>query len=316
MLISIFDTRICDNNLGNHIIMDSIDKVLHEMYPEAFFVSLPYLESIGDVACDYNQASDYTFFGGTNSLSSEMRTYRQWGLDAKIAKRLAGVILLGVGWWQYQKEPDAYTRSILRKVLHPEYCHSVRDSFTASQLRAAGFENVCNTGCPTLWPLTPEHCTSIASCAAKDVLLTFTNYNQNPKMDRQLADILKDLYRDVYFWIQCPEDAAYISQILPEAKIIGPRLERLDAILASSLDIEYVGTRLHAGIRAMQHKRRTTIIEVDNRAREMRLDFKLPSVPREEIASLKARLTGEFATELAIPWRTIDSWKQQFLEKK
>jgi len=314
MLITVFDTRICDNNLGNQIIMDSVDAVLKKMFPQAFFVPLPYLDSIGKEACAYVKASNYTFFGGTNALSSEMRTYRQWGLDSDIAGRISGVVLLGVGWWQYQDVPDDYTRNILRNVLHPEHYHSVRDSFTARQLQAAGFQNVFNTGCPTLWPLTPEHCASIPVDKAEDVLLTFTCYRQNPEIDRKLAEILKKMYRNVYYWIQSPGDAAYISHILPDAKIVGPRLEYLDAILASPLDIEYVGTRLHAGVRAMQHRRRTTIIEVDNRAREMRLDFKLPSIPREEILSLEVRLNGEFKTELTMPWRTIDNWKQQFAD--
>lgn len=314
MLISLFDTRICDNNLGNHIIMDSVDKVLKEMFPDAFFVSLPYLDSIGREACAYNQASHYTFFGGTNALSSEMRVYRQWGLGPNEIQSLSGVILMGVGWWQYQGSPDAYTKNILRSVLHPEYYHSVRDSFTARQLKAAGFQNVFNTSCPTLWSLTPKHCAGIPSGKAQNVLLTFTNYRQDRERDQQLAALLKELYQNIYFWIQSPEDADYISHILPEAQIVGPRLEYLDAILASQLDIEYVGTRLHAGIRAMQHMRRTTIIEVDNRAREMRLDFNLPVVPREDIASLKDRLNGMFVTDLTIPWRAIENWKHQFAD--
>jgi hypothetical protein len=144
--------------------------------------------------------------------------------------------------------------------------------------------------------------------------LTFTNYRQDPEQDRLLASLLSKLYRDVYFWIQGPEDADYIAHILPEAKLIGPRLEYLDAVLASPLDIEYVGTRLHAGIRAMQHGRRTTVIEVDNRAHEMRLDFSLPGVPREEINSLEFRLKRKFVTELTIPWRAIENWKQQFAD--
>ena len=50
---------------------------------------------------------------------------------------------------------------------------------------------------------------------------------------------------------------------------MSPTLEAFDNLLESEIDLDYIGTRLHAGIRAIQKKRRSIIIGVDNRALEM-----------------------------------------------
>ena len=50
-----------------------------------------------------------------------------------------------------------------------------------------------------------------------------------------------------------------------------------------SENIDYVGTRLHAGIRALQHKKRTIIIGIDNRAIEKAKDFNLTVIDRKNI---------------------------------
>ena len=48
-------------------------------------------------------------------------------------------------------------------------------------------------------------------------------------------------------------------------------------------NIEYIGTRLHGGIRALQHGRRTMIIAVDGRAMEKKKDIHLPVVDRNTL---------------------------------
>ncbi len=68
-LVSVFDTSICDNNLGNQIIMEAVNTQLHELFPQAFFLRLPYLDSIGAESIRYIGESQHVFFGGTNALS-------------------------------------------------------------------------------------------------------------------------------------------------------------------------------------------------------------------------------------------------------
>ena len=48
MKISICDTSICDDNLGNEIIMDSVYKIINEVFTDSFFIKLQYLENYND----------------------------------------------------------------------------------------------------------------------------------------------------------------------------------------------------------------------------------------------------------------------------
>jgi len=311
MLISVFDTSICDNNLGNQIIMESVNQVIDRLFPDAFLIRLPYLDSIGAEAVRYVRESDYTFFGGTNALSSEMETYRQWGLTPENSQAINDVILLGVGWWQYQGEISPYTRHILTSSLHPNFKHSVRDSYTRDKLATLGFNNVLVTGCPTLWSLTEQHCANIPLKQAENVLLTFTNYSQDER-DRQLLATLQRKYRKIFLWVQGPEDLAYARSLSNDIDIIPPSLNALDRLLSSGIKIDYVGTRLHAGIRAMAFGHRTIIIGVDNRATEMGKDFNLPVLSRNNLDALEGLIERSFPTEVMLPYGAIQEWQEQF----
>lgn len=313
MLISVFDTSICDNNLGNQIIMESVNEVVSRLFPDDFVIRLPYLDSIGDEAIRYINESSYTIFGGTNALSSEMEKYRQWGITPENSRAIRNVILLGVGWWQYQGEISPYTRQILVSSLHPTLKHSVRDSYTRDKLASIGLSNVLVTGCPTLWSLNQEHCARIPTKKAEYVLLTFTNYSRDQR-DCQLLTTLQRLYRKIFLWVQGPEDLEYARSLSRDIEIIPPSLKSLDRLLSSGLQIDYVGTRLHAGIRAMAFGHRTIIIAVDNRATEMAKDFNLPVLKRENLDLLEELIRKEFTTEVRLPADAIQEWQEQFVQ--
>ena len=67
---------------------------------------------------------------------------------------------------------------------------------------------------------------------------------------------------------------------LPFNVIIIPRdLEAYERRLIQG-NVDYVGTRLHAGIFALNHKVRSIIVAVDNRAIEIAKDTNLPIVRR------------------------------------
>lgn len=312
MLVSVFDTRIADNNLGNHIIMDAVDGIVDKLFPDAFLLSHSCLDPIGMTSEGYIQRSKYTFFGGTNMLNAAMDSYTQWHVASSRGK-VKDVILLGVGWWQYQGEINAYTAELLHDVLNHKVYHAVRDGYTEKKLRSIGFQNVFNTSCPTMWELTNEHCAGIPEGKARDVVVTVTNYNQNSELDSKLLHMLSGLYDTLYVWVQGPEDKAYAKRICPKIEVLPPRLSALDELLASSQDVEYVGTRLHAGVRALQHKRRTTILGIDNRALEIRRDTGLPVVERDALDVLRNRLESNSQTVLNLPWEAIENWKYQFV---
>ena len=76
------------------------------------------------------------------------------------------------------------------------------------------------------------------------------------------------------------------------------------------------GNRLHAGLRALQHGRRTIIVEIDNRAREMGADFGLPTVGRTDFQRLEQMILAPLELAVKTPHAAIDRWKAQFLEAR
>jgi len=310
-LISIMDTTIADNNLGNEIIMESVCHYLRKIFPNGFFIKLPYLDELGPASINYITQSKFVFFGGGNCLTSDMKKYKQMGIDKRIAREIRDIILMGVGWWQYQEEPTRYTRKVLNNIMHHEYFHSVRDNYTAEKLKSIGFNNVLVTGCPSMWRLNQELCSQIPTNKSDNVLLTFTDYNQS-SYDLQILKILEKQYKRIVLWPQGLEDFRYTRQISSSIEVIAPSLEALDNVLRSTLDIDYVGTRLHAGIRALQFKRRTIILSIDNRASEKAKDFNLPSLPRENVERLEAIIEKPLITSINLPEENINKWLSQF----
>jgi polysaccharide pyruvyl transferase WcaK-like protein len=311
-IITILDTSICSSNLGDRIIMDAVDKYLTDLFDGDFFIKIYTHDVISKASYRNIKSSNYTIVGGTNLLSSNMNHYNQWKISLLDSFFIKDIVLMGVGWWQYQKKPNLYTSFLYRRILHNKCLHSVRDEYTKRQLESVGFKNVVNTGCPTMWSLTEEHCAGIPKIKADSVLVTFTDYNQDKQLDSKLIQILAENYKNIYFWIQHPKDYEYMYNIYNSKAIyLHPNLQALDKILAS-IEIDYVGTRLHAGIRALQYKKRTLILAVDNRAMEISKDTNLPVVHRDDIEGIKAWINSSNPTQIQLPWRNINRWKEQF----
>ncbi len=313
-LIALFDTSIASPNIGDQIIMDSVRRQLGPLFPGAYFVNLPTHDIISKISRRLVERSDYSFVGGTNLLSSDMDRHNQWKIGRPDAKQLSDILLLGVGWWKYQDAANRYTRKLLKAVLHPTLLHSVRDSYTQRKLAEAGIENVVNTACVTMWGLTPTHCAQIPREKGDAVVATLTDYSRDHVHDAALLDALRRNYSKVYLWLQGVGDFEYAHSLdLPAGvELVDPSLVAYDELLASRLALDYVGTRLHAGIRAMEHKRRTLILAVDNRASEIGRDFNLPVIDRMRTDLLDDRLTSPGPTELSLPLDKIEMWKAQF----
>lgn len=313
--IVVFDTAVNDPNLGNGIIMDAVNYELRTMFPHDFILHVPALEFI-QAGRNLVQSADHIFLGGTNVLSSDMNKTSEWCVRLRDRSWLSKVILMGVGWWQYQDfSPNMYTRFLLKGILHSDATHSVRDSYTEKKISPLNL-NVLNTGCPSMWQLDLYHCSLIPTHRSDTVLVTFTVYQQDEHSDRQLFEIVKRNYSKILFWPQQPGDYEYAHRILgSDAEILDPSLDALNAAL--SLDsVDYIGTRLHAGIRALQQKRRSIIISVDNRAAEMGSNFNLPVISRKDIQiHLEKRIESTWPTEVILPEKNIAEWKKQFIEK-
>lgn len=75
-------------------------------------------------------------------------------------------------------------------------------------------------------------------------------------------------------------------------------------------NIDYIGTRLHAGIRALQNSVRSFIIGIDNRAIEMANDC-LPVLNQHNLSELTT-LIKDYSLDLTIPFENINQWRAQF----
>lgn len=76
--------------------------------------------------------------------------------------------------------------------------------------------------------------------------------------------------------------------------------------------MDYIGTRLHGGIHALNHGVRAIVIEVDNRAAEIARDTGLPSLHIADVAKLSDMIRSELEVKIDMPWDAIAQWKSQF----
>lgn len=311
-----FDTSICTDNSGDFIIMKSCNQVLRELFGECDYthISTHRIPSSEEERIVRN--TKYKFVCGTNILTSHVEQWWNWRLPDGFKKKLnyRNVILLGAGWGVYQDECSDYSKMVYRSLLHPNIIHSVRDHYTEEKLKQAGIRNVINTGCPTMWQLTPEFCRDIPLKKAKNVITTVTDYRKNAEQDNQMLKILGRNYEKVYLWLQGVSDEKYLGLLkTPDnLEIIPAGLDEYEARLNKG-EVDYVGTRLHAGIFALNHHIRSIVIAVDNRAIEIAKDTNLPVVLRENIGSeLEQRIFDQSPTDIRMKLENIRMFKEQF----
>ncbi|RLM17391.1 hypothetical protein BIY29_19160, partial [Brenneria alni] len=277
----------------------------------------PTHEVIYNQAYKLNRISEFSFIGGSNLLSSDhsfllKKKYNQWAVNIFDALKINNPILLGVGWKNYQVKPNFLTSFLYRKLLSSKEIHSVRDNYTLQKLKEVGINNAINTGCPTMWGLDKAHCDSIPDKKANIVVFTLTDYNRSPEHDKILIEILKRNYDEIFFWPQGRRDNEYLHCFNTDGiKIINPNLSSYDQLL--SQDIDFIGTRLHAGIRAIQKKKRAIILGIDNRAEEIRKDTNLFVINRDEVNSLNEIISSRFKTDILVNFENICKWKKQFM---
>jgi polysaccharide pyruvyl transferase WcaK-like protein len=160
--------------------------------------------------------------------------------------------------------------------------------------------------------LTPERCAAIPTRRGNRVVFTLTEYNQDPERDGAMVRALEQAYDELWFWPQQFGDLAHMEAVASRpVNVLEPSLAALDEFLSGD-PVDYVGTRLHAGIRALQHGRRAIIVGVDNRALEMGADTGLPVIHQDAIETLGERIAAEWPTEIGLPVEAIERWKAQF----
>ena len=142
-----------------------------------------------------------------------------------------------------------------------------------------------------------------------------TNYNISTEKDEKLLEILCNQYSEVYVWLQAVEDWEYLKclKFKDNVKIIPPGLAAYDRFLENN-NTDYIGTRLHGGIRALNHMKRSLILAVDNRAIEISKDTNLPVIRRDNVENqLETWLSNPYETQISLPVQNIEAWRKQFL---
>lgn len=315
-MIALLDTSIATRNLGDQIIMSAVRRELLHTLPQARIIPLPTHSPVGVPGYKILRKARFAVVGGTNLLSRSAITNRQWKAGFGDAFFQRNHVFMGVGCWGYQKRPDFLTRRLYKALLSNRIVQSVRDEYTKHYLSSVGIPGVINTGCPTMWRLDSDHCAGIPRAKGDEVVVTLTDYRPDLPRDRSLLSQLRKSYRRLYLWPQGLNDAAYLKEVGSDGiEVIGPSLEAFDALLSSDKSLDYVGTRLHAGVRALQHRRRALIIAVDNRALEISKDTNLTVVSADAVPHLSSEVRRDWVTELELPWSSIERWRSELQRK-
>jgi hypothetical protein len=325
--IALLDPALMDNNgtpsynLGDLIIHESVLKIFEELFPGTEIRRISSHIEITAKEKEILKGSRHTFVGGTNILTSNIRNFQRLTVEKRRSLYLfpgfSNVVLIGAGWAKYDGRPDIYTAIYYNRILSPRYYQSLRDTYTSKKLNSFFRGRVMHTSCPTVWKL-HEYENSFKPEYSK-ILFTLTDYDRNPELDAGLIKILFETgSREINFFPQGTNDEDYINSLdivkNNRGKItIMPHDFKTYIDFVDSGSFNYIGTRLHGGIRCMQRQIPALIIGIDNRALEIRNDIGLNVVERSELNVIRQWTTGEYKPgKLSIPTENIQNWKRQF----
>jgi hypothetical protein len=255
-------------------------------------------------------AAEIVVIGGSNILASHMERHRQWLVTPAVAASVWGkCVFVGVGWWQYQRPPCRYSKWLIKGIADQGALHAARDGYTAQRLRDMGLRTAM-TSCPTMWGLPRE----LPQSRSTTALVTVTNYYRDKVVDSCWLSAVSSRYQRVVAVGMEAGDFNYLESIgfleIPNVAYAGTGLGTLDRALED--EVEFVGTRLHAGIRSLGAGRRSLILGVDNRAKEIAVGTGLPVVPRIDLAGIRQWIEGPSASTLTLPTEAIEGWLEWF----
>lgn len=319
----LLDTSIASNNMGDEIIMRSAEKYLeHRLLDKYYKLRYPthtnaftFYSSRGWEKAEIVRNADLKLIFGTDLLCKDMlHPINLWNINLFNCSPLSGTVTVGCGCsLENKKYVGLYTRKLYNKVLAHNFVHSTRDEETKEFLEQMGFEAVV-TGCPTLWSLTPQLCQMIPQSKANDVIFTLSGTSKNYVKDQYLVDCLLRNYENVYYWVQTIFDLDYLNEFknIERIKVLNCDLNTYGKFLDSH-DIDYVGVRLHGGIYAMQHGRRSIIISIDHRARNMSKVNNFNIIERSDIDTLEDMINSNFVTNVKVDYEILNNWLSQFI---
>lgn len=325
--IALLDPALMDNNgtpsynLGDLIIHESVMKLFDELFPGVEIRRVSSHIGITTKGKEVLNGSRLTFVGGTNILTSNIRKFTRLSPEKRRSQYIfpgfSNVVLIGAGWAKYEGRPDLYTTVYYNRILSPRYYQSLRDTYTSRKLNSFFRGKVMHTSCPTVWNLQdydnrfkPEY---------NKILFTITDYDRDPETDSALLELLfQSGSREICFFPQGTNDEEYLTSL----DIVKKNRSKISILphdfhsYISFVDggaFNYIGTRLHGGIRCMQKQMPALIIGIDNRALEIKKDIGLNVADRHDLNIMRQWITGEYKPgKLSIPTENIRNWKRQF----
>ncbi len=317
----LFDTSLGTTNLGDDIIFQSVLNEMSDIINQYSMIRLAtHLDNFNPLQIRKGQkisfikSADLKLICGTNLLMDDLHFKRapQFRLYKWNKVLYEGAVLVGVGSTNY-KTINQYTRKLYQSTFSYKYIHSVRDEWTKESMESMGFQAV-NTGCPTMWGITEEKSKMIPHSKSDRVVFSLSGYNSqlDRNNDMKMMDILFEQYDDLYAWVQTTRDEQYIDSILNGRKVHKIRSLALYDKFLNENDVDYVGTRLHGGVYALQHGKRTIVVAIDNRARGFHNTHQLPIVERQNIEDLRDMISSNFTTSIINPRKEINAFLEQF----
>lgn len=321
--VMLLNTAIGTSNIGDYIIMECVQKELAPVLKNSFVYEMPThtvafnafsVWRNSNVVQNYTNC-DYKFAGGSNLLVKDLQThYPQWNINKWNSKPLNGVITVGVGAGAGDYT-NKYTTKLYRQILNHDYYHSVRDERSKEYVENVLGLKAINTGCVTMWMLTPDFCKTIPTKKSNTALITLTARGEVNVNEQKMIDIVQNNYSKVYCWIQGDRDLDYFNKFsnTENIELIPPTKDAYENIL-NTVDLDYIGTRLHGGVYAMRHRKRSIIIAIDERAKEINAGNNLNCLMIDEMDKLDDMINSEFETKIVMPFDEIARWKAQFEE--
>ena len=296
-MIVLFTPHTGSSNLGDEIIHLYVKKFLSNTHPDEQIIELPsQLLFFSRRANKHLRNASKIYIGGSNLFSMRFPRIHQFaGIVSLILSRRKAV-LLGVGQHSYEPRTWPLNKLLWRSVLDISSTHLLRDEQCCESILNLG-RNAINSGCITLNDVESFRVRSINE--RENIVFTLTYYRENIDRDKAFMEFLSSTKKNIYFWPQDYQDIEYLKSLNSHLSFsyLEPNLKSFTSALENNSI--YIGTRLHAGIHALNLKVPSYIYLIDNRSIEMSKDQRIIGFNSlQELSNLYA--TNNYHYEKAI----------------
>ncbi len=309
--VGLADTSIGSLNLGDQIIMEAVRYEAARALPTRRLLTVPTHVAMDQRSRELARRLPVIVVGGTNLLGGTRFGRRLWKLPMRPGPLRRKFVLLGSGLIAPIERQAARVLRHQVPFLSRDGMHAVRDVSTAKALEKLGFNNVVVSGCPTTWHLSrtwkeaPRNESGIRVPRASELVFTISPAD-TPETRGAIARAIQ-VYRHAYLWPQGVHDHLPSECAAANVSVLPPTLKAFREVLQR--DVDYLGSRLHGGIYALQHKKRALILAVDHRAIGMGEVSGLPVSPARSFEALERFLQGEMRAKFNVRDEEQRRWR-------